>query len=186
MREKSYYPDVTGSFSQESRYSWTQQGTRACAINIRCEWNCRLPSVSYYWWPFGSTISHLLSLPPSVTLLACSFDASPCIPAVVLYYRTFWVCTVRFKILSLFFVSLMYYLYEKDCKPITMQYRITDCVRYLDQLCWAYKQIGLMNVLLEWNSFTCKGLTVLEVKFLPCWASLVLIVSAYPTAMLFF
>ena len=165
MREKSYYPDVTGSFSQESRYSWTQQGTRACAINIRCEWNCRLPSISYYWWPFGSTISHLLSLPQSVTLLACSFDANPCIPAVVLYYCTFWVCTVRFKIFSLFFVFLMYYLYEKDCKPITMQYRITDCVRYLDQLCWAYKQIGLMNALLQWNSFTCKGLMYWKSNF---------------------
>ena len=58
----------------------------------------------------------------------------------------------------------MYYFYEKDYKPITVQYHITDCVRYLDQLCGTYKQIGLMNALSEWNSFTCKGLTVLEVK----------------------
>ena len=27
--------------------------------------------------------------PPSVTLLACSLDASPCVPVVVLYYCTF-------------------------------------------------------------------------------------------------
>ena len=33
--------------------------------------------------------SHLLSLLQSVTLLACSLDASPCMPAVVLYYCIF-------------------------------------------------------------------------------------------------
>ena len=33
--------------------------------------------------------SHLLSLLQSITLLACSLDASPCMPAVVLYYCTF-------------------------------------------------------------------------------------------------
>ena len=81
----------------------------------------------------------------------------------------------------------MYYLYEKDCKPITMQYRITDCVRYLDQLCWAYKQIGLMNVLLEWNSFTCKGLMYWKSNLLPI---LGLVGSnqflPYPAAMSFF
>ena len=43
----------------------------------------------------------------------------------------------------------MYYLYEKYYQPITVQYHITDCVRYLDQLCWTYKQIGLTNALSE-------------------------------------
>ena len=33
-------------------------------------------------------------------------------------------------------------------------------VGYLGSLCWTYEQIGLMNVLLEWNSSVCRGLTV--------------------------
>ena len=37
----------------------------------------------------GSTISHLLSVLQPVTLLAYSLNASPCMPAVALYYRTF-------------------------------------------------------------------------------------------------
>lgn len=37
------------------------------------------------WQSFSSNISHLLPLPQSVTLL----DASPCMPAVVLFYCTF-------------------------------------------------------------------------------------------------
>ena len=36
----------------------------------------------------SSTISHLISLLHSVTLLACSLDASSCVLAVVLYYCT--------------------------------------------------------------------------------------------------
>ena len=41
---------------------WFQQGTRTCAINVSCEWNCSLLSVSYCWQSFSSTIS---PLPPS-------------------------------------------------------------------------------------------------------------------------
>ena len=61
-----------------------QQGARTCAIDVRHEWHCSLPSVSYRWRPFSSAISHLLSLLQSVTLLACSLHASSCVPAVVL------------------------------------------------------------------------------------------------------
>ena len=61
-----------------------QQGARTCAIDVRHEWHCGLPSVSYGWQPFSSAISHLLSLLQSVALLACSLHASPCVPAVVL------------------------------------------------------------------------------------------------------
>ena len=35
------------------------------------------PPVSYCWWFFSSSISHLLSLLQAVTLLACSLDAKP-------------------------------------------------------------------------------------------------------------
>ena len=53
------------------------------------EWNCSLPSISYCWQFFSSTISHSLSLLQLVTLLACSLDASLCMPALLLYYCTF-------------------------------------------------------------------------------------------------
>ena len=63
---------------------WFQQGTRPCASKVRSEWSCGSPSVSYYWRYFSSGIS----LRQSLTLLACSLDASPCVPAVALYYCT--------------------------------------------------------------------------------------------------
>ena len=58
-----------------------------------CAWNCGLPSASSCWRSFNSTISvsRLLSLLQSVTLPACSLDASSCMPAVVLHYWTFKV-----------------------------------------------------------------------------------------------
>ena len=104
MRNKICYPDITRS-SLEDRKNWIQQGTRICAISIRCEWNCSLPSISYSWESFSSAFSHLSSLLPSVTLLACSLDASP----VVLYL------TVLFKVLYYkmfsFFVFVFYVLF---------------------------------------------------------------------------
>ena len=45
--------------------------------------------IAYCWRPFSSTISHPFSLLQLVTLLACSLNATPCMPAVVLYYCTF-------------------------------------------------------------------------------------------------
>ena len=63
--------------------------SRTCTISVTCGWNCSLSSISYWWWSFNSTIPHLLSLLQSVSLLACSHDASPCIPAIVLCYCTF-------------------------------------------------------------------------------------------------
>ena len=67
---------------------WTLKDANTRSISIRYVWNCGLPSVSYCWWSFSSTSSHLLSL-QSVTLLACSLNASPCEPAAVPYYCTF-------------------------------------------------------------------------------------------------
>ena len=55
----------------------------------------------------------------------------------------------------------MCYLCEKHCKPITVQYYIADCVSWVPRLTLLdLHQIGLTNVLLEWNSFVCRGLTV--------------------------
>ena len=52
-------------------------------------WYCSLPSISYCWQSFSSAISHFLSLLQSTILLACSLDASPFVPAAILYYCTF-------------------------------------------------------------------------------------------------
>ena len=52
-------------------------------------------------------------------------------------------------------------LCEKYCKPITVQYYIADCVSSVPRLTSMDLQIGLKNMLLEWNSFICGGLTVL-------------------------
>ena len=90
-------------------------------------------------------------------------------PAVVLYvllyfsrYRTVWLKCLFF--VCLFFV---YYLCEKYYRPITVQYYIADCVGWVPRV--TFEQIGLMNkldvtnMLLEWNSFVCRELTVLWV-----------------------
>ena len=59
-KELLYYSDISGSFLQEGRINETSKETRTCAINLRCEWNCSLPSISYCWWSFSSTV-----FPPS-------------------------------------------------------------------------------------------------------------------------
>ena len=51
---------------------------------------------------FSSTVSYLLSLLQSVVTLACSLDASPCMPAVVLYPVLFKV--PYYKIKNFFFI----------------------------------------------------------------------------------
>ena len=92
-------------FFQEGSYRWMQQGTRTCDTNIRCEQNCCSPSI-YNFRYVSSIIPHFLSLLQSVTLLACSLNISPWMPAVILYYCTFQG-TVRFKMLYIFFYVLI-------------------------------------------------------------------------------
>ena len=118
---------------------WTLKDVNVCSTNIRHEWNCSLPSLSYCWWSFSSAISHLLSLLQWVTLLACSLDASPCVPAIVPYYCTFKV--LHFKDVFFIFVCFfMYYLCEKYYKPITVQHYRADCVCWVPRLTlWTYE-----------------------------------------------
>lgn len=80
--------------------------------------------------------------------------------AVVLYYCTFQHnCTVRFKTFSLFFLCT--YLCDKYYKLVMGQYYIGAYVSLVPRLILLnLEQIGLTNMLLEQNSFTCKGLTV--------------------------
>ena len=125
------------SIEQTEKYTlnsfiWTLKLRTFKGVNVHSgvEWDCSLPSLSWCWRSFSSTISHLPSLLQSAALLACSLDASPCMPAVVLYYCTFQgtVCLIKNVFFIFVFVFLMYYLYEKYYKPITVQYSIANCV----------------------------------------------------------
>ena len=82
-------------FSRRSIFS-IQQETKSCAINVKHEWMCKLPSDSCCWQFFSSTIPHVLSLLYSV---AYSLNAVASMPAVELYWCTFQVNTVRLKML---------------------------------------------------------------------------------------
>ena len=99
------------------------------------EWNCSSPSILHCWWSFGSAISHLLSLLPSVTLLACSLDASPCVQ--LLYYTTVIFKVLYYKIKNVFFifVFVLHVLCEKYYKPITVvQCYLADHVTWVPRL----------------------------------------------------
>ena len=137
-KKKSFYPDITGSFFKESRQSWIQQRTGTCVINVRREWNCSLPSVSYCRRSFSSAVFHLLSLRHSVTLLACSLDASLYVPAVVLYSCTSQGTLLYVK--NVFFcVIFIYYLCRKYYKPVTVQlspFSGTELLKPLDFPKW--------------------------------------------------
>ena len=115
-----------------------------------CElWEMRscLPSVSYCWWAFSSTISHLLCLLQLVTLLAVFLMPVPVATCctVLLYYSRY--CTIKFKMFPFFvFISFMYYLCEKYYKAITVQYHVINCVN------WA-PRLTLLGLLTDW---TCK------------------------------
>ena len=102
--------------------------------------SCSLPSVSYCWRSFSSTISHLLSLLLAVTLLACLLSVSPCVPGAVLSK------VLYHNIKNVFFIFLffMYCLCEKYYKPISVY--IADCVSWVPRLTlldlwtnWTYK-----------------------------------------------
>ena len=64
---------------------------------------------------------------------------------------------MRLKVFSLLFVFVAY-LCEKCYEPITVHYYIVDSVSWVPRLTLLNLQIGLMNMLLEWNSFVCEGL----------------------------
>lgn len=97
--------------------------------------------------PLPSSKSSLLQ---SVAL-ACSLDASPYMPALLLYYCTFQgtlledlKCFFIFLWLLAFFFCITYKMYYE---PITVQYYIADCVTWYEQAFteltnWTYKQLS--------------------------------------------
>ena len=150
-REKGYCPNITGSFFQEGRQ---KEGTRPYAINVRCEWNCSLLSAFYCWRSFSSTVSHLLSLLQSLTLLACSLDASQPLYAscctVLLYFprlKMFFCCSFIFCVLILF---------VWECyKPLTVEYCVPDWVGCAPRL--------TLDLTCSWNAtcmYVCRGLSI--------------------------
>ena len=88
MREKELLYRYHGVIFSKGRVELNPARNQNLFHRFIQEWNCSLPSISYCWQFFSSTISHPLSLLWLITLLACSLDASPCMPALLLYYWT--------------------------------------------------------------------------------------------------
>ena len=100
------------------------------------------------------TILQLQRLPPPVSNSSCLF--AQCQPlyvscCTVLLYSS-RSCTVRLKMVSLFFMFVMHYLCEEYYKPGKVQYHTANCVRWVPRLTLVDLQIGLANLLSEWNS----------------------------------
>ena len=59
----------------------------------------------------------------------------------------------------------MYYFCEKYYKPVTVEYHIVDCVSWVPRLTFLGLGTNWTYVLLEWKSFTCRGVTVYAVEY---------------------
>ena len=98
-------------------------------------------------------------LPPLVSDTSCLFTlcqplCASCCPVTTVPFKV--LCTAGLKVFcicSLF----MCYLWGKYYKPITVQYYVTDWVPRLTLL---DLQIGLTDVLTEWNLLIGRGLPV--------------------------
>ena len=103
---------------------------------FRHEWHCCLPSISYCWPSFSSTVSHHFSLLQSVTLL-CLFTwcqplyASCCTVCTTVLFKVLYFTFKMFNFCVCFF---MYYLCEKYYKSITLQYYVANCVSWAPRL----------------------------------------------------
>ena len=103
----------TSNYSKSPTYELPSCGLSkmpACVLSISGEWHCSLPSVSYCWRFFSSTISHLFYLLQSVNS-SCLFtwyqplEASWC--TVLVYFSR--SCIIRLKLFSLIFVFFKMY-----------------------------------------------------------------------------
>ena len=63
--------------------------------------------------------------------LVCSLDASLCMPVIVLFEVLY--CKIKMFFFN-FCVFLMYYLYEKYSKPITVWHYIANCASWVPRL----------------------------------------------------
>ena len=82
--------------------------------------NCSSLSISYYWWSFSSTISHLLSSSGQKLFLPVHSMPGPvCQPLYLILYFSGY-CTVRLKVF-IFCVCFLCIFVWKYYKPITVQ-----------------------------------------------------------------
>ena len=72
----------------------------------------------------------------------------------------------------------MYYFCEKYYKPVMVEYHRVDCVRWVPKLTLLGLGTNWTYVLLEWNSFICRGVTVYLVEYYP---ALYLVAQLGPT-----
>lgn len=143
---------------------WTFKDVINAFHQYRVWGTCSLPSVPISDDP-SSTISHL-SLFQSVTLLAYSLEASPCLPAVVLYWTVQGKCTVDLKFFSIF---LMCYCVKGILNPL--QYStISSCVIWVSRitLLGFMNKLGLTKAFSEWILFVWGDLLYLHILFLCC------------------
>ena len=87
-----------------------------------------------YCIEYGSSISRLL--PSSSLQLLLPAYSMPAPVCQLLYCTPLFsrYCTVRLKMFSFLCLFFMYYLCERYCKPITMQYHIANCVSWVPKL----------------------------------------------------
>ena len=112
----------------EHTYIWSQQGTGSCAMGVRHEWNRSSPSVSRCWRSSSSTSSHLRQ-----SVSACPFTRCQGTGLLQRYFSRY--CTVRLKVISLFFVLVFYVLFVlKYYKPRTVQYCTVNCISWVPRL----------------------------------------------------
>ena len=124
--KKSYHPDKAWIilFKRVDRIESSKEA-EPYAINIRYEWNQSPPSISYCWWPFSCTISHLLSLLHQQLFLPVHSMLVPvrqllCCTAVLFKAQHCRVKSVFFTFCVCLFVT--HYCVIKYYKPITVLY----------------------------------------------------------------
>ena len=111
--------DITGSFFQEGRQNWIQQGTRTCRVWVQLQLAlCLLHGVAKSWkrlstwahmrtlrtlaccWKsFSSAVSPLLSSCKWLCLPVRSLSASSCMPAVALHFVFVFYVLFLWKVL---------------------------------------------------------------------------------------
>ena len=95
---------------------------------------------------------------PSSSRWLCSLDASPCMPAVILYFSRCYSIKLKMFYFSVF--VFMYYLYENYYTPITIQYYIASCVSRVPLLTLLDLWTSWTYALSDWNLLLYRGLTV--------------------------
>ena len=120
-----------------------------------------------------SALPSFTSSPSSSQQLFLPFSLMPAPICQLLYYTFQSTVLLRLKMFALFcFFFLMYYLCEKYYKPNIVQYYIASCVSWVPRLTLLhYEWIGLIIVLLKWNSFVQRELNYISLLRISCVAS---------------